>query len=313
MTCRCAFEACVDRAAATGAGSTGESTARHEAPRPGRGGPGEASHRFGAALEALPIRRRAALLLHDLCGLTPAQMAAASRSARKRPVRCSSAPARSSDKGSTNARRMRAPEDVGRRSKRRPVRSGSDSAATRQPAGPARSLLQALPRGDEDLGRWPVGLAVLLEPLPLPQALATPPVFGGLAEPGHVTPVAGASVLGRGIRSLAGSLRSGPLPTRSLWLAWRSPGGWLSTKAARGPSTSRRAWAGDPAGGPAGGPVCRGSTRCRRSRRAPRRPARRPASSVRCRARPSKWLRSLRVGPPPAKPRPALRRTAQTR
>ena len=241
-----------------------------------------------------------------------------SRSARKRPARCSSAPARSSDKAfderSADAR-------AGTMSAGGASRGRCGRARTRRrrapPAGPACGLLQALPRGDEDLGRWAGG--------PRGASRAAAAAAGARHSAGlRRDRRARRRDAGRGRERVRprdsdpwrGTCAAGLPPTRSPWLAWRSPGGWLSTKGARGPSSSRRAlgrrsgsWSSRPR------PVCRGSTQVPIEVAAPL--AGRLSGRLRqcwCRARPSKWLRSLRVGPPPAKARrPALERAAQTR
>ena len=208
VTCRCALEACADRAAAPGAGSSAEHPARREAPRLGRGGSGDASRRFGAALEALPLRRRAALLLHDMGGLNLAQMAAVFAVSEE----------------AAGALLFRAREEFRQAFDER----SADGAGTCRQAEQAAAAAVGLGLGDDALRRlhrhaaycrpcraamktWgagPVGLTGLLGPLPLPRALATPPVFGGVIEIGDVTPAAGASVLGRGLRSTGRFLRS---------------------------------------------------------------------------------------------------------
>ena len=209
VTCRCAFEACVDRSAALGAGSTAEPIARQEAPRSGRGGPSDASRRFGAALETLPIRRRAALLLDDTCGLSLVQMAAvfsvSEEAAGALLFRAREEFRQAFDERSADARAGR-------------CRQAEQAAAGAVGLGLGEDALRRLHRHAaycrscravmKTWGAAPVGLAVLLKPLTLPQALAAPPVFGGIAEPGDVTPVVGASVLGRGLRATGRFLRS---------------------------------------------------------------------------------------------------------
>jgi len=208
VTCSCALEACIDRAGISGAGSAAALAGQSEAARRGRGEPGVPGRPFEAALEALPIRRRAVLLLHDVCGLSLAQMAAVFAVSEE----------------AAGALLFRAREGF---------RQAFDEHSAVSRVGTCRQAEQAaagavgLGLGDDALRRlhrhaayckpcraamktWgdgPVGLAVLLEPGPLPQALAVPPVFG-MPEPGDLTAAAAASVFGRGLRSLGRFLRS---------------------------------------------------------------------------------------------------------
>ena len=208
VTFRCAFEACLDRVSASGAGSAGEPAVRAEAPRPRPSGPGDASRRTAAALGSLSLRRRASLLLHDRCGFDLSQSALVfamseeaagallfrareefrrtfeDRSAASRAGTC-----RQAEQAAAGAVGLGLDDDAVRRLRRH-------AAYCR----PCRAVVETWRGGA-------VGLAVLLGPWPLPEALDAAPIFGAIAEPADRAAVAGAGRPGGGLRSLGHLLR----------------------------------------------------------------------------------------------------------
>jgi len=165
LTYRCALDACVVRA---DAGSVPRRPAS------------ETNRRFEAALESLDLRRRAALLLHDVHGLGAAGIAAVFAITEE----------------SAGALLFRAREefraafDAGSaRLEGRGCRQAEQAVAGAVGLGLAGDQLQRLRlhaaycrpcrRAMRRWGAAPVGLAAVLEPASLPEALAAPPVFGG--------------------------------------------------------------------------------------------------------------------------------------
>ena len=165
LTYRCALDACVVRADAGGVPR-----------RPAS----ETNRRFEAALESLDLRRRAALLLHDVHGLGAAGIAAVfaitEESAGALLFR-----AREEFRAAFDAGPAR-PEGRGCRQAEQAVAgavglglAGDQLQRLRLHAAYCRPCRRAMRRW----GAAPVGLAAVLEPASLPEALAAPPVFGG--------------------------------------------------------------------------------------------------------------------------------------
>ncbi|MGE5228622.1 MAG: RNA polymerase sigma factor, partial [Deltaproteobacteria bacterium] len=157
LTYRCALDACVARAGAGGVPA-----------RPAS----ETSGRFGAALDALDLRRRAALLLHDVHGLGAAGIAAVL----------------SIDEEAAGALLFRAREEfraafdaAAARAEGRGCRQAEQAVAGAVGLGLAGDQLQRLRlhaaycrpcrRAIRSWGAAPAGLAAVLEQAPLPEAL----------------------------------------------------------------------------------------------------------------------------------------------
>ncbi len=209
VTYRCALGACVDRAGAQGEGAAADADARVEAPQASPRAQGAGAGRFAAALDSLDVRRRAALLLHDLHGLRLAEAAAVFAVTEE----------------AAGALLFRAREEfrVALAARSTGLVGGACRQAEQAAAG---AVGQGL--GDDELQRlrrhaaycrpcravmksWAggsVGLAVLLEGASPPLALATVPVFGGAgASSVDVPAAAGAGVLGRMLRPAGRVLR----------------------------------------------------------------------------------------------------------
>jgi DNA-directed RNA polymerase specialized sigma24 family protein len=165
LTFRSALDACAARAGAVGVPR-----------RPTT----ETSRPFEAALESLDLRRRAALLLHDVHGLDAAGIAAVfaitEEAAGAELFRAREEFRAAFDAGSAR------PEGRGCRQAEQAVAgavgmgiAGDQLQRLRLHAAYCRPCRRAM----RTWGAAPVGLAAVLEPAPLPQALAEPPVFGG--------------------------------------------------------------------------------------------------------------------------------------
>ncbi len=177
LTYRCALDACVARADAGGVRR-----------RPAS----ETSRRFEAALESLDLRRRAALLLHDVHGLSAAGIAAVF-AITEEAAGALLFRAREEFRAAFDARSAR-PEGRGCRQAEQAVAgavglglAGDQLQRLRLHAAYCRPCRRAM----RAWGAAPVGLAAVLEPAPLPEALAAPPVFGGAPRPAPVPPRAG--------------------------------------------------------------------------------------------------------------------------
>ncbi len=210
VTYRCALDACLDRAGAQGEGAAMGADTRVESPPASRRSLGAGTDRFAAALDSVDVRRRAALLLHDLHGLSVAEAAAVF----------------AVTEDAAGALLFRAREEF-----RVALTAGSAGLAGRACRQAEQAAAGAVGQGlgDGELQRlrrhaayckpcravmksWtgaPVGLAVLLEEASPPPALATVPVFGGDGvSSGGVPAAAGAGVLGRMLRPVGRVLRS---------------------------------------------------------------------------------------------------------
>ncbi len=209
VTYRCALDACTDRAGAQSVGAVADAGARVEAPQATRRSQGADADRFAAALGSLDLRRRAALLLHDLHGLSVAQAAAvfavteeaaAALLFRAREEFRVALAARSAGLvgGACRQAEQAAAGAVGQGLDDDQVQRLRRHAAY---CRPCRAVMK-------DWGGGLVGLAVLLEGAAPPPALATVPVFGGSgASPVDVAAAAGVGVLGRMLRPVARVLR----------------------------------------------------------------------------------------------------------
>ncbi len=193
LTYRCALDACVARADVAG----------------GRRRPaGETSRRFEAALAELDLRRRAALLLHDLHGLGAAGIAAVF-AINEEAAGALLFRAREEFREAFVAQSAR-PEGEGRG-----CRQAEQAVAGAVGLGLAGDQLQRLRlhaaycrpcrRAMRAWGAAPAGLAAVLETAPLPPALAAAPVFGAAGATAAPSPHAG---LGAALRPAAGLLRS---------------------------------------------------------------------------------------------------------
>ena len=210
LTWRCAFDACSEQAGAGADDGLRTDPARaHESPRAHRlhkpGGPGR---RFEAALDALDLRRRAVLLLHDVHGLSVAETAAVfaigAEAAgtllfRAREQFRQAFDARTTDLSGGSCR-------LAERAVAGAVGLGlgeEEVRRLRRHAGycrPCRGVMKTW-------GEGPAGLAVFLEPAPLPRVLSTP-VFPGAVESALVPVPAGMSMLGRSLGRAGRALRS---------------------------------------------------------------------------------------------------------
>ena len=209
VTFRQALDACVDRAGGRAEGAPADGARRGEAP-PAHGRPlGGIVVLTGAALDSMDMRRRAALLLHDVHGLDIVQTAAVFSVTTE----------------AAGAQLFRARETF---------QQALAARATDLPGGTCRQAEQAAAGavgqglGDDELRRlrrhtaycrtcravmkgWggaPIGLAVLIKSPPVPQALAMAPVFGGGAPAGEAALAAGTGPLGRILWPVGRVLRS---------------------------------------------------------------------------------------------------------
>jgi DNA-directed RNA polymerase specialized sigma24 family protein len=192
LTYRCALDACGARADKGGVPR-----------RPAS----EASRPFEAALESLDLRRRAALLLHDVHGLGAAGIAAVF-AITEEAAGALLFRAREEFRAAFDARSAH-PEGRGCRQAEQAVAgavglglAGDQLQRLRLHAAYCRPCRRAM----RTWGVAPAGLAAVLEPAPLPEALGAPPVFGGAAEAApDPSPRAGALVA---LRPAARVLRS---------------------------------------------------------------------------------------------------------
>ena len=209
VTFRRALDACVDRAGDRAEAAPADGVRRGETP-PAHGRPlGDIVVLTGAALDSMDMRRRAALLLHDVHGLDIVQTAAVFSVTTE----------------AAGAQLFRARETF-----QQALAAGS----TDLPGGTCRQAEHAAAGavgqglGDDELRRlrrhtaycrtcravmkgWggaAIGLAVLIKPPPVPQALTMAPVFGGGAPAGEAPLAAGAGPLGRILRPVGRVLRS---------------------------------------------------------------------------------------------------------
>jgi len=166
--------------------------------------------RFGQALEMLPFRHQAVLLLHDINGLRPAEMAtvfvvtedaASALLFRAREEFRRAFEELSSDRRAANCRlaEQTAAGAVGR--------GLSDNEVRRldEHAGYCRHCRRTM----KGWGGGAISLALFLEDAPLPQALETTPVFGTtMAVTGASGAVAGSGTLTRVLAQIGRSLTS---------------------------------------------------------------------------------------------------------
>jgi DNA-directed RNA polymerase specialized sigma24 family protein len=209
VTFRRALDACIDRAGGLAAGAPADGARRGETPPAHGGRPGDIVVLTGAALESLDMRRRAALLLHDVHGLDIVQTAAVFSVTAE----------------AAGAQLFRARETF---------QQALAARSTDLPGGRCRQAEQAAAGavgqglGDDELRRlrrhtaycgtcrtamkgWggaPIGLAVLIMPPAVPRALAMAPVFGVGAPAGEAPVAAGTGPLGRILRPVGRVLRS---------------------------------------------------------------------------------------------------------
>ena len=198
VTFRQALDACVDRAGGPREGAPADRARRGETPPAHGRRLGDIVVLTGAALDSMDVRRRAALLLHDVHGLDIVQTAAVFSASTE----------------AAGAQLFRARETF---------QQALAARSTDLPGGTCRQAEQAAAGavgqglGDDELRRlrrhtaycrtcravmkgWggaPIGLAVLIKPPPVPQALATAPVFGGGEPAGEAPAAAGTGALGR--------------------------------------------------------------------------------------------------------------------
>ena len=185
LTFRCALDACEARPGPAPAIPEGERPGSPGAPR-GIGGPEEdaARQRFETALDALEPRQRAALLLHDLQGMDVARSAAVLRLGTEAAgallfrAREEFREALHGPPGYGDGRKCRQAEEALAGA----VGLGLDDdglARLQRHAGycrPCRKVMKTWTAAG-------VGLAAVLMPPPLPEALAAAPVFGDVDGP----------------------------------------------------------------------------------------------------------------------------------
>ena len=208
VTYKCAVDACLARAAATaGASVTGDlhrDGPRDETSRPAS----EDGRRVAAALESLELRQRAALLLHDVQGLSAARLAVVFG------VTAEAAAAllfrsRVTFRGAFHA--------LSAHAKDRTCRQAEQAVAGTVGVGLSSGELERLRSHAtycrpcrKAMGRWTpgaFGLALALEQAPPPEALAAPPVFGAAAA-ALAGPAAAAGLLARLLLPAGRALRS---------------------------------------------------------------------------------------------------------
>lgn len=209
VTFRRALDACVDRAGGSAEGAPADGARRAETPPAHGRRLRDIVVLTGAALDSMDMRRRAALLLHDVHGLDIIQTAAVFSVTTE----------------AAGAQLFRARETF---------QQALAARSTDLPGGTCRQAEQAAAGavgqglGDDELRRlrrhtaycrtcravmkgWggaSIGLAVLIKPPPMPQALAAAPVFGDGAPAGDAPVAAGTGALGRLLWPVGRVLRS---------------------------------------------------------------------------------------------------------
>ena len=200
----------------------------------------ETSRRFEAALESLDLRRRAALLLHDVHGLSAAGIAAVF-AITEEAAGALLFRAREEFREAFGARSARSGEGRGCRQAEQAVAgavglglAGDQLQRLRLHAAYCRPCRRAM----RAWGAAPVGLAAVLETAPLPKALAAPPVFGATDAASVPAPRAGVFAALRP----AATLRAEQDRSPTWWPspASRSPREWRSRRKAYVPSSSSR-------------------------------------------------------------------------